>query len=159
MYLQARAGGGRLPQLYEAKVHLQLRLGLFSRLLSLVHASLAIHAMIQPQRFVPIVVNLLQTRPGNWIAWSLIGLSLFCIVGGSLGCTSLLTLWFLTRGSSDSSTHRQPVGNFGLAEDGTDINEDTPELSEDESASAQDIQGTRVFMKRCLPSWLENETL
>lgn len=34
--LQARAGGGRLPQLYEATVHLQLRLGLVSRLLSLV---------------------------------------------------------------------------------------------------------------------------
>ena len=33
---QARAGGGRLPQLYEATVHLQLRLGLMSRLLSLV---------------------------------------------------------------------------------------------------------------------------
>ncbi len=34
--LQARAGGGRLPQLYEAKVHLRLRLGIVSRLLFLV---------------------------------------------------------------------------------------------------------------------------
>ena len=34
--LQARAGGGRLPQLYEATVHLQLQLGFVSRLLSLV---------------------------------------------------------------------------------------------------------------------------
>ena len=40
LHVQARAGGGRLPQLYEAKVHLQLRLGLFSRLLALVGASL-----------------------------------------------------------------------------------------------------------------------
>ena len=34
--VQARAGGGRLPQLYEAKVHLRLRLGIVSRLLFLV---------------------------------------------------------------------------------------------------------------------------
>ncbi len=34
--VQARAGGGRLPQLYEAKVHLRLRLGVVSRLLFLV---------------------------------------------------------------------------------------------------------------------------
>ena len=97
--------------------------------------------MFQLQHSEPTTVSLMQTRPGHWIAWSLIGLSLFCIVGGSLGCTSLLTLWFLTRGSGDSSTLRQPVGNFGFAEDGTDTNEETPELSEDESASAQDIQG------------------
>lgn len=49
--LQARAGGGRLPQLYEATVHLQLRLGLVSRLLSLVscacHGGVA-HCLTKP---------------------------------------------------------------------------------------------------------------
>ncbi len=39
--LQARAGGGRLPQLYEAKVHLRLRLGIVSRLLFLVCQNLS----------------------------------------------------------------------------------------------------------------------
>lgn len=39
--LQARAGGGRLPQLYEAKVHLRLRLGIVSRLLFLVSQCLS----------------------------------------------------------------------------------------------------------------------
>ena len=34
--MQARAGGGRLPQLYEAKVHLRLRLGMLARLFYLV---------------------------------------------------------------------------------------------------------------------------
>lgn len=37
--LQPRAGVGRLPQLYEATVHLQLRMGLLSRLLSLVRSA------------------------------------------------------------------------------------------------------------------------
>lgn len=44
--LQPRAGGGRLPQLYEATVHLQLRLGLLSRLLSLVRSALGLHTML-----------------------------------------------------------------------------------------------------------------
>lgn len=34
--LQPRAGGGHLPQLYEAKVHLRLRLGMLARLFYLV---------------------------------------------------------------------------------------------------------------------------
>lgn len=37
---QARAGGGRLPQLYEAKVHLRLRLGMLARLFYLVSTPL-----------------------------------------------------------------------------------------------------------------------
>lgn len=46
--LQARAGGGRLPQLYEATVHLQLRLGLVSRLLSQVSGA-AHHWWVGPE--------------------------------------------------------------------------------------------------------------
>lgn len=39
--LQPRAGGGRLPQLYEAKVHVRLRLGIISRLLIMVYFYIA----------------------------------------------------------------------------------------------------------------------
>lgn len=113
--LQPRAGGGRLPQLYEATVHLQLRLGLLSRLLSL-------------------------TRPGNWVAWSLMSISVFSMVGGSLGCILLLSLWFL---SKDSSTTPGQAAEKSWVPNGVDTD---GEISEDESASAPELpsemQGT-----------------
>ena len=87
----------------------------------------------------PTTAELLQTRPGNWIAWSLIGLSLLCIVGGSLGCLSLLGLWFLT-GPPSSSVPRRRASNYGRPDDESDLNGD---LSEDESAAADEAQGTR----------------
>ena len=64
----------------------------------------------------------------------MIGLSLFSIAGGSLGCISLLGLWFVTKDSS--SAPRRPAGNYGLPSDGLDTDED---ISDDESASAPEM--------------------
>lgn len=101
--LQARAGGGRLPQLYEAKVHLRLRLGVVSRLLFL-------------------------TRPGSWVTWILIAASLFSIFGGIAGSIAFALLWFVTRGAVSNAAAR-PIGNYGLPEDDPDLNGD---LSDDD---------------------------
>ncbi|KAL3142851.1 hypothetical protein ABBQ38_003144 [Trebouxia sp. C0009 RCD-2024] len=105
--LQPRAGVGRLPQLYEATVHLQLRMGLLSRLLSL-------------------------ATPGQWIMGSLSSIALLLLGGGvSLACTSLLVLWLVTRDSS--SAPDQLLGEPEAPSDGMDTDGD---ITDDESPSA-----------------------
>lgn len=109
--LQARAGGGRLPQLYEAKVHLRLRLGIVSRLLFL-------------------------TRPGNWVTWILIAAALLSVFGGIAGSIAFVLLWFFTRGAVSNAA--RPTGNYGLPEDEPDLNGDVSD--DDNPASPKSIR-------------------
>lgn len=109
--LQARAGGGRLPQLYEAKVHLRLRLGIVSRLLFL-------------------------TRPGNWVTWILIAAALLSMFGGITGSIAFVLLWFFTRGAVSNAA--RPTGNYGLPEDEPDLNGDVSD--DDNPASPKSIR-------------------
>ncbi|KAL0051237.1 hypothetical protein WJX82_004180 [Trebouxia sp. C0006] len=109
--LQARAGGGRLPQLYEAKVHLRLRLGIVSRLLFL-------------------------TRLGNWVTWILIATSLLSIFGGTAGSIAFALLWVFTRGAVSNAA--RPTGNYGLPEEEHDLNGDISD--DDDPASPKGIR-------------------
>lgn len=109
--LQARAGGGRLPQLYEARVHLRLRLGIVSRLLFL-------------------------TRPGNWVTWILIAAALLSMFGGIAGSIAFVLLWYFTRGAVSNAA--RPTGNYGLSEDEPDLNGDVSD--DDNPASPKSIR-------------------
>lgn len=109
--LQARAGGGCLPQLYEAKVHLRLRLGIVSRLLFL-------------------------TRPGNWVTWILIAAALLSVFGGIAGSIAFVLLWLFTRGAVSNAA--RPTGNYGLPEDEPDLNGDVSD--DDNPASPKSIR-------------------
>lgn len=112
--LQPRAGGGRLPQLYEAKVHVRLRLGIISRLL-------------------------IMTKPGSMVTWILVAASLISLFGGGLGSVALFLLWFVTRGASSISSARSHLGTAGIREEKADVDK---ELSDDDDpASPEDVQG------------------
>ncbi len=81
---------------------------------------------------------MLQTRPGNWVAWILIAASLLSIFGGIAGSIAFVLLWIVTRGAV-SDTAARPTGNYGLPEDVPDSNED------DDPASPKGIQGRRCW--------------
>lgn len=109
--LQASAGGGRLPQLYDAKVHIQLRLGILAWLL-----------------------NLVWYRQWAWILWIL---SFLMLLGGSTGSVGLWFFWVAT--SKGPSSDYSGTGHAACSQhDTTDIDGD---LSGDESVSAEDLQG------------------
>lgn len=60
--------------------------------------------------------------------------------GGGAGSVTLFALWFITRGASSSPEARRPLGNYGIPEDKADM---TGDISEDESLTPEDIQGSK----------------
>ncbi|KAK9806951.1 hypothetical protein WJX72_008481 [[Myrmecia] bisecta] len=129
--LHARAGGGRLPQLYDARVHVRLRLGLLRRLLYMV-------------------------RPGNMLMLLLMSVALAFVGAGGSACIVLLMLWLYTvrsPGRMQPGTSTAPASDDELLSSEPGLSDVDSALLADSEAGSE--EAGRDSLETCIEPWAD----